>query len=183
LRKQTIAIVALLLVGTRTPARAEDGAGPSTRPAALEDRVSQLEARLDDVLRRIEVLRRKVDRLSALPDVVGPAPPADAPATQGVHDRFVGRWRGSLRNSKGDKNGTTLVLAVDDGRVSGKWDTLSVTGTPADANSLRLSGTTPDKSYEITVELDESLMTIKYVATYTTKKGSYSGKCTLTRVK
>ncbi|MFO0846630.1 MAG: hypothetical protein U0797_30395 [Gemmataceae bacterium] len=94
----------------------------------------------------------------------------------------VGAWTGPWSNDLGEKGQSNLKLSADgDGKLSGTWDGVKVSGKFTGKNGLELRGESANRAYQITGTAAKGHVALKYVATRLDAAGSYKGSVTLTR--
>jgi hypothetical protein len=95
---------------------------------------------------------------------------------------FAGKWSGRWANSLGEKGESKLELTEGrDGKVTGTWDGIEVTGKRINKNTIELQGRTKEGSYQMTGTISGGEFTLKYLVARLDKDGSYDGKATYSR--
>jgi hypothetical protein len=95
---------------------------------------------------------------------------------------FAGKWTGPWKNTLGESGTSQLALAeAADGKLSGTWDDVKVTGKRVSKNIIELHGKTDQRSYRMLATLDGDTMTFLYVCASKVAKegGTYSGEVSL----
>jgi hypothetical protein len=97
---------------------------------------------------------------------------------------IAGTWFGTWKNKLGEKGSSTLVLAEGpDGNLSGVWDKVKVTGRWLNKNTIKLTGKTDTRSYQLTGTVNENQIILKYVSERLNARGSYEGEAIFLRGK
>ena len=94
------------------------------------------------------------------------------------------KWAGTWTNSLGESGVDTLEITDDgSGNIKGVWSgNIVVTGQWLDKTTLKLSGRTATRDYQIKGTLQGNTLLLSYVATRLNTSGTYTGEEILTRV-
>ena len=94
------------------------------------------------------------------------------------------KWAGTWTNSLGESGEDTLEITDDgSGNIKGVWSgNIVVTGQWLDKTTLKLSGRTATRDYQIKGTLQGNTLLLSYVATRLNTSGTYTGEEKLTRV-
>jgi hypothetical protein len=92
------------------------------------------------------------------------------------------KWSGTWTNSLGENGGDTLVISsTSSGKITGTWSgNINVTGQWLDKSSLKFSGRTDTRDYQVTGKLQNGTLTLNYTATRLNSSGTYTGEEKLT---
>jgi hypothetical protein len=130
---------------------------------------------LADLARKVPLTTRTVFHLASLSSGAL-AKTAAAPVN------YAGKWSGTWKNSANQSGNSTLSLTRrEDGSLKGTWDNVAVTGAAQADGSLKLTGKTADRSYQLTGRVERGTLYLRYGATNLTTQEKYQGDCTLTR--
>ena len=94
----------------------------------------------------------------------------------------AGRWTGPWSNSLNEEGESDLQLTEGaGGSLQGKWDGIKVTGKRNADGSMELTGSSGQRDYQITCELQGVALNMKYTATNRDSGESYKGSAYLKR--
>ena len=103
-----------------------------------------------------------------------------SPTTSNLTEKWAGPWTNSL----GEKGDDTLDITEDGaGNFQGLWSgNIKVTGQWLDKTSMKMSGRTSTRDYQVQGTIQGNTLILKYVATRLNTSGTYTGEEKLTRV-
>jgi len=92
------------------------------------------------------------------------------------------KWRGTWTNSLGENGNDTLEITTDTaGNFKGVWSgNINVTGQWLTKATLKMSGKTTTRDYQVTGTIQDSTLFLSYTATRLNSSGTYTGEEKLT---
>jgi len=106
------------------------------------------------------------------------------PKVTPVVSHLTEKWTGPWTNSLGEHGDDTLEITDDGaGNIQGLWSgTINVTGQWLNKTSIKFSGRTSTRDYQVQGTIQGDTLILNYTATRLDTSGTYSGEEKLTRV-